>query len=110
MTGFWPPPATNEPSGLIATVSTAPSKPVSGGSGWVLSRDLEHYTLHQLLNRSPWPLPRPGQLPDKLADEVWYPGLRRALELLNEEQAALFSGSLGQWLRGADYVTVGRLG
>lgn len=75
---------------------------VSGGSGWVLSRDLEHYTLHQLLNRSPWPLPRPGQLPDKLADEVWYPGLRRALELLNEEQAALFGGSLGQWLRGSD--------
>ncbi|MBB1519165.1 virulence factor BrkB family protein [Aquipseudomonas guryensis] len=75
---------------------------VSGGSGWVLSRDLEHYTLHQLLNRSPWPLPRPGQLPDKLDDEVWYPGLRRALELLYEEQAALFGGSLAQWLRGAD--------
>jgi membrane protein len=75
---------------------------VSGGSGWVLSRDLEHYTLHQLLNRSPWPLPRPGQLPDRLDDEVWYPGLRRALELLNEEQAALFGGSLAQWLRGSD--------
>ncbi|MWV17872.1 YihY family inner membrane protein [Pseudomonas sp. L-22-4S-12] len=75
---------------------------VSGGGGWVLCRDLEHFSLHQLLSRSPWPLPRPGQLPDKLDDEVWYPGLRRALEMLHEEQAALFSGSLAQWLRGAD--------
>lgn len=75
---------------------------VSGGNGWVLCRDLEHFSLHQLISRSPWPLPRPGQLPDKLDDEVWYPGLRRALEMLHEEQAALFDGSLAQWLRGAD--------
>ena len=70
----------------------------ASGGGWVLCRDLEHYSLHRLLGQSPWPLPRPAQLPERL-DEVWYPALRNALEMLHEEQAALFGGSLAQWLR-----------
>ncbi|MFD3302658.1 YihY family inner membrane protein [Aquipseudomonas alcaligenes] len=70
----------------------------ASGGGWVLCRDLEHYSLHRLLGHSPWPLPRPTQLPEQL-DEAWYPALRRALDMLHEEQAALFDGSLAQWLR-----------
>ncbi|MCO6057194.1 virulence factor BrkB family protein [Pseudomonas sp. MOB-449] len=69
----------------------------SGGS-WVLCRDLSGYSLYQLLSHMPWPLPRPGQLPEHL-DEDWYPPLRKALELLQEEQQALFGGSLAQWLK-----------
>lgn len=69
----------------------------ASGGAWVLCRDLQHYSLHQLLMSSPWPLPRPGQLPDQLK-ESWYPPLRVALERLHEEQAALLSGSLAQWL------------
>ncbi|MGL4316804.1 MAG: virulence factor BrkB family protein [Pseudomonas sp.] len=70
----------------------------ASGGGWVLCRDLEHYSLNQLLGHSPWPLPLPRQLPEQL-DEVWYPGLREALCRLHEEQTALFGDSLGQWLR-----------
>lgn len=70
---------------------------VSGG-GWVLSRDLGHFSLNQLLTRCPWPLPRAGQLPAQL-EEAWYPALHQALEMLQEEQAELFSGSVQQWLK-----------
>ncbi len=70
----------------------------ASGGGWVLCRDLTQYSLHQLLSHSPWPLPRLGLLPIQL-DEAWYPGLRAALEMLHEEQAALFGGSLAQWLQ-----------
>lgn len=70
--------------------------PTAAGA-WVLSRDLAHYSLQQLLSHSPWPLPRLGQLPEHL-DEPWYPGLRSALERLHEEQAALFGESLADWL------------
>ncbi|HSC83294.1 MAG TPA: virulence factor BrkB family protein [Pseudomonas sp.] len=70
----------------------------ASGGGWVLCRDLEHYSLNKLLGRSPWPLPMPQQLPEKL-DETWYPALREALQKLHEEQASLFGGSLAQWLR-----------
>jgi membrane protein len=64
----------------------------------VLCRDLSGYSLYQLLSHMPWPLPRPNQLPEHL-DEAWYPPLRNALSLLQEEQQALFGGSLAQWLR-----------
>ena len=70
--------------------------PTSAGA-WVLSRDLDHYSLQQLLSRSPWPLPQLNQLPEQL-DEPWYPALRQALERLYEEQAVLFDGSLADWL------------
>lgn len=72
----------------------------TSGGAWVLCRDLQHYSLYQLLMSSPWPLPRPGQLPEQL-EEVWYPPLREALQRLHIEQATLFSGSLAQWLDGA---------
>jgi membrane protein len=69
----------------------------TGAGGWVLSRDLAHYSLQQLLSHCPWPLPRLGQLPEQL-DEPWYPALRSALERLHEEQATLFGESLADWL------------
>jgi membrane protein len=69
----------------------------TGAGSWVLSRDLGHYTLAQLLSRSPWPLPRLAQLPEQL-DEPWYPALRSGLEKLHEEQLALFGESLAHWL------------
>ncbi|MDT4855717.1 hypothetical protein FQZ97_900810 [compost metagenome] len=70
----------------------------ASGGAWVLCRDLGGYSLYQLLAHMPWPMPRPNQLPEHL-DELWYPPLRKALELLQEEQQALFGGSLAQWLK-----------
>ncbi|MFG0379991.1 virulence factor BrkB family protein [Pseudomonas sp. zbq_18] len=72
----------------------------TSGGNWVLCRDLQHYSLYQLLMSSPWPLPRPGQLPEQF-EEAWYPSVREALEQLHQQQAELFAGSLAQWLDGA---------
>ena len=64
----------------------------------MLSRDLNHYSLASLLQRSPWPLPAPQSLPPELA-EAWYPAVRAALMVLHEDHAALFAGGLAQWLQ-----------
>lgn len=71
----------------------------TGGDSWMLSRDLSHYSLQQLFERSPWPLPHLSQLPEEL-DEPWYPALRDALRRLHEEQTLLFGDSLAHWLEG----------
>jgi len=70
----------------------------TSAGAWVLCRDLNNYSLDQLLNHSPWPLPRLGKLPAQL-DETWYPALRSALEKMHEQQTELFGGSLAQWLQ-----------
>lgn len=71
----------------------------ASGGGWVLCRDLHHFSLQQLLELSPWPLPSLAQLPERL-DEPWYPAMCRALEALRTEQAELFGSSLADWLPG----------
>ncbi|MGV8843673.1 MAG: virulence factor BrkB family protein [Pseudomonas sp.] len=65
--------------------------------GWVLCRDLHHYSLYQLLSQSPWPLPHLDKLPAQL-DEPWYPALRAALQTLHEQQTVLFGAGLAYWL------------
>ncbi|MFG3450626.1 virulence factor BrkB family protein [Pseudomonas knackmussii] len=70
----------------------------TGSSGWVLCRDLSHYTFDQLLRANPWPLSGRQSLPEHL-DEPWYPTLRQSLELMNKEQASLFGGSVAEWLQ-----------
>ncbi|MCY1271415.1 YihY family inner membrane protein [compost metagenome] len=70
----------------------------ASGGNWVLCRDLGHYSLHRLLSRSPWPLPRAEQLPATL-DESWYPALRKALEQHQQHQQSLFGASLAVWLQ-----------
>ena len=70
----------------------------TGSGSWVLSRDLGHYSLQQLLSHSPWPLPRAENLPEQL-DEAWYPALRNGLMKLQEEQTALFGEDLATWLQ-----------
>ncbi|WP_298188270.1 virulence factor BrkB family protein [uncultured Pseudomonas sp.] len=70
----------------------------TGSGTWVLSRDLSHYSLQQLLSHSPWPLPRAENLPEQL-DEPWYPALRSGLTKLQDEQLALFGADLAQWLQ-----------
>lgn len=70
----------------------------TGTSAWVLCRDLNSYSFDQLLRRSPWPLSATQDLPERL-DEPWYPPLRQALELLRQEQANLFGGSIADWLQ-----------
>lgn len=70
----------------------------TGASGWVLCRDLTHYSFDQLLRRNPWPLSGAHALPERL-DEPWYPTLRESLELLQQEQANLFGGSIADWLQ-----------
>lgn len=64
----------------------------------MLCRDLNHYSLDQLLRCNPWPLSARVELPEQL-NEPWYPTLRRSLELLQQEQANLFGGSLADWLQ-----------
>jgi membrane protein len=71
----------------------------AGSGGWVLSRDLSHYSLADLLRACPWSMPLVAELP-KTLDEAWYPGLRAALLELQDSKQAIFSGSLQQWLRG----------
>ena len=73
----------------------------TGGGGWVMCRDLHHFSLQQLLERSPWALPSLEQLPAQL-DEPWYPALRKALERLQAQRAELFGVSLADWLTGAE--------
>ncbi|QGZ31895.1 virulence factor BrkB family protein [Stutzerimonas stutzeri] len=68
------------------------------GSGWVLCRDLHHYSFDQLLRCNPWPLSGRQSLPEHL-DEPWYPTLRQSFELLHREQANLFGGSVADWLQ-----------
>ena len=70
----------------------------TGSGTWVLSRDLGHYSLQQLLSHSPWPLPRAENLPEQL-DEFWYPALRSGLVKLQDEQAAIFGDDLAQWFQ-----------
>ncbi len=70
----------------------------TGSSGWVLCRDLNRYSFDQLLRCNPWPLSGKQALPEQL-DEPWYPTLRQSLELLRQEQANLFGGSVADWLQ-----------
>lgn len=70
----------------------------TGSSGWVLCRDLNHYSFDRLLRHNPWPLSGMQALPERL-DEPWYPTLRQSLELLQQEQANLFGGSVADWLQ-----------
>ncbi|MDF3932801.1 YihY family inner membrane protein [Pseudomonas citronellolis] len=69
----------------------------SSDEAWVLCRDLGSYSLHRLLNRSPWPLPCLESLPASL-DEAWYPELREALQHYQAERESLFGASLAEWL------------
>ncbi|MGP0170747.1 virulence factor BrkB family protein [Pseudomonas sp. NCHU5208] len=69
----------------------------ASGGGWVLCRDLHHFSLQQLLTRSPWPLPNLQQLPQQL-EEPWFPAMRQALETLQAQQDELFAGNLADWL------------
>ncbi|MBX9761718.1 MAG: virulence factor BrkB family protein [Pseudomonadaceae bacterium] len=70
----------------------------TGAGCWVLSRDLSHYSVQQLLSHSPWPLPAIESLPEQL-DEPWYPQLRAGLQRLHNEQVGLFTTDLAQWLQ-----------
>lgn len=70
----------------------------TGSSAWVLCRDLQQYSFDRLLRKSPWPLSGLQQLPEHL-DEPWYPMLRKSLELLYQEHASLFGGSVADWLQ-----------
>ena len=71
----------------------------ASSGGWVLCRDLHHFSLHQLLECSPWPLPSLSQLPAQL-DEPWYPALCEGLKRLQAEREAQFGVSLAEWLPG----------
>ncbi|WP_286978136.1 virulence factor BrkB family protein [Pseudomonas sp.] len=77
-----------------------------GAGRWLLSRDINTYSMQRLINHSQWPLPRPEQLPENL-DEPWYPAFRQALLKLDEEQGRLFDDSLSSWLQGEPQSTTG---
>jgi len=67
-------------------------------AAWVLCRDLGSYSLHHLLNRSPWPLPCLEALPAEL-NEPWYPELRETLARYQADRQELFGDSLAKWLK-----------
>jgi membrane protein len=93
----WPM-AEHEWEELLSFFKTQQLVACSGAGAWVLCRDLQHYSLQQLLLVSPWPLPRAEQLPERFS-EPWYPALKEGLLQLNETQEALFSKSLASYLR-----------
>jgi len=70
----------------------------TGASGWVMSRDLHHYSFDQLLRSNPWPLSDLQMLPEQV-DEPWYPALRQAMASLQDERSKLFGGSVADWLQ-----------
>ena len=70
----------------------------TGSAGWVLCRDLNHYSFDELLRHNPWPLSGSQPLPERLP-EPWYPAVRQSLEALRSEQARLFGGSVADWLQ-----------
>ncbi|MCQ4346896.1 virulence factor BrkB family protein [Pseudomonas stutzeri] len=76
----------------------------TGNGDWVLCRDLSGLSLHQLLERSPWPLPASARLPERLPEGLaatWYPPLRAALLELERVRGERLGGSLAQWLGGS---------
>lgn len=70
----------------------------TGSAGWVLCRDLNHYSFDELLRHNPWPMPGSQPLPERL-DEPWYPAVRQSFETLRSEQTRLFTGSVAEWLQ-----------
>lgn len=70
----------------------------TANGSWALCRDLGEVSVQQLIDRSPWPLPRLEQLPEHL-DEPWYPALRSALQQLHEQRRQLLGNGLAAWLR-----------
>ena len=70
----------------------------TGSSGWVMSRDLHHYSFDHLLRSNPWPLLGMNALPEQMS-EPWYSALRQAMESLHEERSKLFGGSVADWLQ-----------
>ncbi|MBU1330007.1 MAG: virulence factor BrkB family protein [Gammaproteobacteria bacterium] len=72
----------------------------TGNGSWVLCRDLQRYSVSQLLASCPWSLPRVEQLPATL-DEPWYPALLEALGQVQKAEAQGFAGDLDNWLRPA---------
>lgn len=73
----------------------------TGNGDWVLCRDLSGLSLHQLLVRSPWPLPALVDLPEHLPESLaapWYPRLRAALQALEQARGERLGDSLAQWL------------
>ena len=78
---------------------------VSGG-GWVLSRDLHHFSLGQLLRRCPWPMPSAEHVPSDL-NEPWAQPFKSTLESIEQQQLALFGPDLASWLAGQGPVPMG---
>jgi membrane protein len=67
---------------------------------WALCRDLNTFSLIQLMDKSPWHLPRADQLPDVERNVgEWYPPLLEALKKLEMQREDLLGGSLAQWLK-----------
>lgn len=72
----------------------------AGQDRWVLCRDLSQYSVRQLLEHSPWPLPRVEQLPEQL-DEPWFGALVEALLAMQAQRIVLLEVGLGPWLQQA---------
>ncbi|MBA1247085.1 YihY family inner membrane protein [Pseudomonas luteola] len=67
---------------------------------WVLCRDLNTFTLTQLMEKSPWHLPEIDRLPEvERCTGDWYPPLIEALKQLHEQREQLLGGSLAKWLK-----------
>ena len=69
--------------------------PTSQGR-WALCRDLNQYSINELMSSSPWPWPQREQLPESL-DEPWYPALKEALEALYAARNQLLGAPLASW-------------
>lgn len=67
-------------------------------SGWILCRDMNKYTLSDLITHSPWPIPRVEQVPVELLTEPWFNKIKQALVSIEDSQDNILKGSLASWL------------
>jgi len=66
-------------------------------NGWVLARNLEHYSLYDLISAMPWNLPKVDKLPLNI-DDNWYPHFYTTLQELQTFKQQLFKESISTWL------------
>jgi len=66
-------------------------------NSWVLTRDLDSYSLYDLIANSPWNLPNIDNLPLKI-NENWYQSFYNSLQELHNFERQLFNESIKTWL------------
>lgn len=71
----------------------------SSGNGWILCRDINQYSLQQMVMHSPWPIPSVEEIPSDLLEEPWFTKIHQALIKVQQAKLEIFAGGLAFWLK-----------